>query len=70
MTMGKIVRRNQLIARHLSEIALHHGRIDADGALQPDSPHFHTVLSAQERLLNALEQLLEKLPGRTSAQNS
>ncbi len=49
-----------------SEIALHHGRIDADSAPQSHSPHFRAVLGAQERLLNALEQLLEKLPGRTA----
>ena len=67
MTMEKMVRRNQLIAQHLSEIALHHGQLDAGGARQADSAHFRAVLGAQERLLNALEHLLEKLPGRTTA---
>jgi len=68
MTMEKIVRRNLLIAQHLSEIALHHGQVDADGGLQSDSPHFRAVLGAQERLLNALEHLLEKLPARALVQ--
>jgi len=32
--------------------------------MQPASPQFRAVLSAQERLLNAVEQLPEKLHGR------
>ena len=65
MTLEKIILRNKIIAQHLSEIALHGARIESDGAVQPASPQFRAVLSAQERLLNAVEQLLEKLHDRT-----
>ncbi len=64
MTTEKFVRRSQIIAQHLSEIALHGEQIEVDGVLQPVNPHFRAVLSAQERLLTAVERLLEKLPGR------
>ena len=66
MTTEKFVRRSQIIAQHVSEIALHSEQIEVAGVLQPVSPHFREVLSAQERLLNAVERLLEKLPGRTA----
>ena len=64
MTTEKFVRRSQIISEHLSEIAMHGGPVELDGVLQPISPHFREVVSAQERLLNAVERLLEKLPGR------
>ena len=65
MTMEKLVRRNLIIAQHLSEIAVHGQQSELDGAPQSVDPLFRAVLSAQERLLTAVEQLLEKLPGRT-----
>ena len=64
MTLEKIILRNNIIAQHLSEIALHGDRIEPDGSMQPVGPQFRAVLSAQERLLNAVEQLLEKLHER------
>ncbi len=64
MTTEKFVRRSQLIAQHLSEIALHSGQAESYGVPQPVNPYFREVVNAQERLLNAVEQLLEKLPGR------
>lgn len=67
MTNEKFVRRNQIIARHLAEIALQREQIEADGTARPFDPHFREVLSAQEHLLNALERLLEQMPGRVVA---
>ncbi|MDB5973335.1 MAG: hypothetical protein JWR07_95 [Nevskia sp.] len=64
MTTEKFVRRSQIIAEHLSEIAMHSNQDELDGVQQPLSPHFREVVSAQERLLNAVERLLEKLPSR------
>lgn len=64
MTTEKFVRRSQIIAEHLSEIALRGGQVELDSVLQPASPHYRAVLVAQERLLNALERLLDGLPGR------
>jgi len=64
MTPEQFVRRSQIIAQHLSEIALHDERVELGSVRQPINPHFRAVISAQERLLNAVEQLLEKLPGR------
>lgn len=65
MTAEKFVRRSQIIAKHLTEIAVHSEQVDLGGVPQPLSPQFREVVSAQERLLNAVERLLEKLPGRT-----
>ena len=66
MTTDKFVHRSQIIARYLSEIALHSAQDGSDGAPQLINPYFRDVVSAQERLLNALEQLLERAPGRTA----
>ena len=68
MTTEKFVRRSQLIAEHLSEIAFHSDRVEQEGAVHPVNPEFREVVTAQERLLNAVERLLEKLPGRTASQ--
>ena len=62
MTTEKFVRRSQIIAQHLSEIALYNEQIELSGAPQPSNPHLRAVLNAQERLLNAVERLLEKVP--------
>ncbi len=67
MTSEKFMRRNQIIAQHLSEIALQRKQVEMDGVAQPFDPHFREVLSAQEHLLNAVERLLEQMPGRIIA---
>lgn len=67
MTSEKFMRRNRIIAQHLSEIALQREQIEMDGVAQPFDPYFREVLSAQERLLNAVERLLEQMPGRIVA---
>lgn len=65
MTTEKFIRRSQIIAQHLTDIALHSEQIEVGAVLRLVNPHFRAVLSAQEHLLNAVERLLEKLPGRT-----
>jgi hypothetical protein len=65
MTIDKFVHRNQIIAQYLSEVALHGAQAGSDGTPQLGNQYFREVVSAQERLLNALERLLEKAPGRT-----
>ena len=67
MTNEKFVRRNLIIAQHLSEIALQREQIGTDGAALPFDPYFREVLSAQEHLLNALERLREQMPNRVVA---
>ena len=64
MTTEQFVRRSQIIAQHLSEIAHYDEQVELGGVRQPINPYFRAVISAQERLLNAVEQLLEKLPGQ------
>ncbi len=66
MTTEKFVRRNQVIAQHLSEAAFHSGQAELGGVYQPANSYFREVVNAQERLLNALERLLEKLPRQTA----
>ncbi|MDB5977223.1 MAG: hypothetical protein JWR07_3983 [Nevskia sp.] len=65
MTTEKFVRRNRIIAQHIAEIALHREQIEAEGASQPFNRYFREVLGAQEHLLNAVERLLEQLPGKS-----
>lgn len=67
MTNEKFVRRNQIIAQHLSEIAVQREQIETDGAARPFDPYFREVLCAQEHLLNAVERLLEQMPSRVVA---
>ena len=38
-----------------------------DGIVHPVNPQFRDVLQAQERLLNALERLLDNLPTLAAA---
>ncbi len=68
MTTDKFIRRSKIIAEHLSEIAFHSDRIELEGVLHPVNSELREVVSAQERLLNAVERLLDKLPGRTVSQ--
>jgi hypothetical protein len=62
MTVDKVVRRNQIIDDRLKQLRLHGDHLQRDGIIHPVSPQFRQVLQAQERLLNALERLLDDLP--------
>jgi hypothetical protein len=68
MTAAKFARRNQVLAQHLERITQYQRREEQDdGVLRPLHPHFREVLSAQERLLTAVERLLEQLPQQEAA---
>ena len=67
MTAAKFARRNRLLAQHLERITRLQQSEQQDGVLRPLSPQFREVLSAQERLLTAVERLLEQLPQQEAA---
>jgi hypothetical protein len=67
MTVEKFTRRNQIIAERLSQLRLHGEQMQWDGIVHPVNPQFRDVLQAQERLLNALERLLDNLPALAAA---
>ena len=68
MTAAKFARRNRILAQHLERITrLRQSEEQEDGVLPPLSPQFREVLSAQERLLTAVERLLEQLPQQEAA---
>lgn len=66
MTAAKFARRNRILAQHLERITLLQQAEEQDGVL-PLSPQLREVLSAQERLLTAVERLLEQLPQQEAA---
>jgi hypothetical protein len=68
MIADKIFRRSRVIAAHISEIVLRNHQDDRSGALLPTNAAFREVIVTQERLLNAVERLLEKMPGRSFRQ--
>ncbi len=62
MTVEKFIRRNKIIAERVTQLRQHGDQMHWDGIVHPVNPQFRDVLQAQERLLNALERLLEDLP--------
>jgi|UPI0004A6B944 hypothetical protein len=67
MTVDKFVRRNQIIADRLTQLRSRGDQMHWDGLVHPVNPQFRDVLQAQERLLNALERLLDNLPALAAA---
>lgn len=67
MTVDKFVRRNQIIADRLMQLRSRSDQMHWDGLVHPVNPQFRDVLQAQERLLNALERLLDNLPALAAA---
>ena len=67
MSIEKFLRRNQIIAAHLKELAAHREEMQWDGILHPVNPQFREMMQAQERLLNAVERVLDNLPARAAA---
>lgn len=59
MTQDKFIKRNQLIARHLEQIACERAAAGNENRLTPSTPYFRELLIAQERLLLAAERMLE-----------
>ena len=62
MTVEKFALRNELIADRLAQLRQRGDQMHWDGIVHPVNPQFRVVLQAQERLLNALERLLDDLP--------
>ncbi len=67
MSVEKFIRRNQMISLYIAQIAKRGQHMHWDGVLHPVDPMFRNALNAQERLLTALEQLLERLPVQAAA---
>jgi hypothetical protein len=67
MTVDKFVRRSQIISQHLSRLTTTREQMQWDGIMHPVNPEFRDVLQAQERLLTALERLLDGMPTRVAA---
>jgi|GEM_PF-2567331 len=59
MTFDKFLKRNQLIADHLAQIAAHRDSIGWVDSATPLDADFRDVLAAQERLVTAAERLLD-----------
>jgi len=62
MTIDKFVRRNQLLAEYLAQIAERRAEVGWGDSAAPLNAAFREVLAAQERLLTAAERLLERCP--------
>jgi hypothetical protein len=67
MTIEKFLRRSQIISQHLSQLSGSREQMQWDGLLHPVNPEFRDVLQAQERLLTALERLLDGMAARVAA---
>jgi hypothetical protein len=61
MTLEQFTQRRRMIADGLDHILEQRERLDWVGARGLVNPKFRQVLSAQERLLNAMEDLLDAL---------
>jgi hypothetical protein len=59
MTFDKFLKRNQLIADHLAQIAAHRHCIGWVDSATPLDMDLRDLLAAQERLVTAAERLLE-----------
>jgi hypothetical protein len=66
MSIEKFLRRNQMIADYLQQVAQQQEQMHRDGVLQPASPMMREMFQAQERLITALERVLD-LPARIAA---
>jgi hypothetical protein len=67
MSIDKILRRHQMIAACLDELCLHREQMQWDGVLHPVNPLVRDLYQAQERLLTALERVLDTMPARIAA---
>ena len=62
MSVDKFLRRNQMIAAYLQELAEHREQMQWDGVLHPVNPLVREMFQAQERLITALERVLDTMP--------
>jgi hypothetical protein len=59
MTIEQFVRRSRMIAENLDHILVQREKLKWVGAAGLANPHFRQVCAAQERLLNAMEEMLD-----------
>ncbi len=69
MTTDKFLRRSEIITQHLSTIASS-ACLQGEGGLLPAHPRVIAVVNAQERLLSAIEALLEGAEEETPPPNT
>lgn len=67
MSVDKILRRHQMISACLDELIQHRDQMQWDGVLHPVNPLVRDLFQAQERLLTALERVLDEMPARIAA---
>ncbi|WP_028081918.1 hypothetical protein [Solimonas soli] len=58
MTIEQFARRRRMISEYLDHIFSERDRLDWVGAKGMTNPKFRDVVAAQERLLNAMEEML------------
>lgn len=59
MTIDQFVHRSRMIAEHLENILTQREKLEWVGARGMSNPKFRQVCAAQERLLNAMEDMLD-----------
>lgn len=59
MTVEQFVRRSRMIAEHLDNILVQREKLAWVGTSGLANPKFRQVCAAQERLLNAMEDMLD-----------
>lgn len=62
MSIDKFLHRNQMIAAYLHELSQHGEQMHWDGLLHPVNPLVREMFQAQERLITALERVLDAIP--------
>ena len=62
MRADKFLYRNQMIADYLQQLSQHREHMQWDGVLHPVNPLVREMFQAQERLITALERVLEAIP--------
>jgi len=67
MSVDKILRRHQMIGACLEELCQYREQMQWDGVLHPVNPMVRDLYQAQERLLTALERVLDAMPSRIAA---
>lgn len=67
MSVDKFLYRNEMIAGYLQQLAQRREQMQWDGILHPVNPVVRDMYQAQERLITALERVLDAIPSRIAA---
>ena len=62
MRADKFLYRNQMIADYLQQLAQQREHMQWDGVLHPINPLVREMFQAQERLITALERVIDAIP--------